>query len=90
MPTRKLIFEVLFRIEKDEGEYHAFCPNLKGLHTSGRTEKEALENAKCAFEAYIASFLAHHDPIPLTMRLEEPEDKTPAARPFASCVEVAI
>jgi predicted RNase H-like HicB family nuclease len=93
MSVRKMTFEVLFCIEKDGEEFHAFCPNLKGLHTSGRTEKEALENVKSAFEAYIESLLANHEPIPLTMISEERKerkDKSACARPFPSVVEVAV
>ncbi len=90
MPAKKLVFKVLFCIEKDEAEYHAFCPSLKGLHTSGRTEKEAFANAKCAVEAYLTSLMAHDDPIPLIVLRDEPEDKTSTFRPFASCVEVAV
>jgi len=35
-------------IEPDGDGFHAYCPALKGLHTCGDTEEEALENAKDA------------------------------------------
>jgi|GEM_PF-160510 len=63
--TTKLEFQLLFVVEPDEGDYHAFCPALKGLHTSGSTEQEALENAKSAAVAYILSLIKHGDAIPL-------------------------
>jgi predicted RNase H-like HicB family nuclease len=61
----KLEFQLVFVVEPDEGEFHAFCPALKGLHTAGSTEQEALENAKNAAVAYILSLIKHGDPIPL-------------------------
>lgn len=64
----KLEFQLLFVVEPDEDGYHAFCPALKGLHTSGSTEQEALDNAKDAAVAYILSLIKHGDPIPLGAR----------------------
>ena len=61
----KLEFRLVFVVEPDEGEFHAFCPALKGLHTPGVTEQEALENAKDAAAAYILSLIKHGDPIPV-------------------------
>lgn len=54
-----------FIVESDDGGFHAYCPDLQGLHVSGDTEEEALENAKCAARLYIGSLLKHDDPIPL-------------------------
>lgn len=90
MPVKKLIFEVSFVIEKDEGEYHAFCPSLKGLHTSGRTRKEALENAVSAAEAYIASLMTHNEPIPLYCHHEEIPEPASRPRPSMSLIEVTV
>jgi len=61
----KLEFQLVFVVEPDEGEFHAFCPALKGLHAPGATEQEALENAKDAAAAYILSLIKHGDPIPV-------------------------
>jgi predicted RNase H-like HicB family nuclease len=61
----RLEFQLVFVVEPDEGEFHAFCPGLKGLHTPGATEQEALENAKDAAAAYILSLIKHGDPIPV-------------------------
>jgi predicted RNase H-like HicB family nuclease len=90
MPIKKLVFEVSFVIEKDDEEYHAFCPSLKGLHTSGRTKKEALENAVCAAEAYIASLMSHREPIPLVCHHEEIPGPASRLRPSISLVEVTV
>ena len=90
MSVRKLTFRVTFIIEKDEGEYHAFCPGLKGLHTSGRTRIEALENAKCAVEAYIESLMNHNEPIPLICYHAEAASPASRVRASMSNVEVTV
>jgi len=64
-----------FRIEliKEPAEdgYHAYCPALKGLHTSGDTKEEALKNARYAAIAYIESLIKHNDPIPVGIIVKE-------------------
>ena len=40
-------------IEKDEFEYYAYCPELKGCHTQGDNLDEILKNIKEAVELYL-------------------------------------
>ena len=47
------------KVEKDGDVYHAFCPNLKGVHSAGDTPKEAMENIKIALKAYYKIALKH-------------------------------
>jgi predicted RNase H-like HicB family nuclease len=47
-----------------EGGYHVFCPSLKGCHSQGETEAEALENIREAMELYLESLIAHQEPVP--------------------------
>jgi predicted RNase H-like HicB family nuclease len=49
---------------EDAGGFHAFVPALKGCHTQGDTEAEALANAQEAITAYLESLKANGDPIP--------------------------
>ena len=65
MQQIRVKFSVDIYVEKDGQGYHAFCPVLKGLHVDGRTQKEALENAKKAVKLHIKSLLRHKNPIPL-------------------------
>jgi len=58
-------FRVQVIVEPDGNGFHAFCPALKGLHTCGQNEKEALKNAKIAASAYLQSLVEHGDPIPV-------------------------
>lgn len=90
MPVRKMTFRVTFVIEKDGGEFHAFCPHLKGLHTCGRTRREALENAKCAVEAYLESLLSHNEPIPLFCVHESNRTAASPVRSSVSNVEITL
>ena len=46
--------EVEFVFEpQDEGGYHAYSPELPGLHTQGDTLEEATENAREALALYV-------------------------------------
>lgn len=52
-------------LEKEEdGTFHASVPALRGCHTGGSTEAEALANAEQAISLYLESLVAHHEPIP--------------------------
>ncbi|MCU0357376.1 MAG: type II toxin-antitoxin system HicB family antitoxin [Cyclobacteriaceae bacterium] len=42
-----------FKVEKDGSEYHAWCPELPGCHTHGKSVNEALENLKDAVQLYL-------------------------------------
>ena len=56
-------FRIDIVIEPDDNGYHAYCPALKGLHTSGKTEEDAIQNIKYAAVAYLESSIKHNDPI---------------------------
>jgi predicted RNase H-like HicB family nuclease len=72
----RLEFQLVVVVEPDEAEFHAFCPALKGLHTAGSTEEEALQNARDAAAAYILSLIKHGDPIPLGVMDSKSEEGT--------------
>ena len=56
-------YTVILEREEDGG-FHAFVPALKGCHTQGETEAEALANAEEAISLYLESLKAHGEPIP--------------------------
>lgn len=64
-------FRIEVVIEPDEIGFHAYCPALKGLHTYGDTEEDAIENAKDAAIAYLESLMKHGDPIPVGIVVQE-------------------
>lgn len=44
---------VTFRIEPDGNEFHAWSPELPGVHTHGGTRTQALKNLKDAVKLYL-------------------------------------
>jgi predicted RNase H-like HicB family nuclease len=62
---RKTSIKIAICIEPDGTGYHAYCPALKGLHTSGKTVEEARLNVLNAISAYMESMEKHGDPIPV-------------------------
>ena len=64
MSIGSLRFAIAIRVEPDEGNFHAFCPALKGLHVDGDTEEEAIRNAEDAAVLYLKSVLSHREPLP--------------------------
>lgn len=89
MKERGISFLVRIKIEKDNGEFHVFCPALKGLHTSGKTLKEAKENVTNAIVAYINSLIKHREPIPLEVIEQEKPEKEHQPK-FQSCLQVTV
>lgn len=69
-----LAFHVTVVVEPDGNEFHAYCPALKGLHVSGATIKEALENARIAAQLFLECLIEDGDPIPVGVQLK-PTDK---------------
>ena len=57
-------------VEPDEIAFHAYCPALKGLHTCGDTEEEAIQNTKDAATVYLQSLIKHGDSIPVGIEIE--------------------
>lgn len=67
---RTYAFKVLLEEDAfDDGRqaYHASCPALKGCHTWGYTQEEALANIQEAAELYIEDLMDHDEPIPMEM-----------------------
>ena len=64
-------FRVEVVVEADKVGFHAYCPALKGLHTCGDTEQEALQNARDAAIAYLRTSIKHGDPIPIGITIRE-------------------
>lgn len=62
---RSIEFRLTIVIEPDGDEFHAYCPALKGLHTSGKSQEEARQNAVDAAIGYLESMIKHNEPIPI-------------------------
>ena len=53
-------------IERDKNGYFAFCPELQGCYTQGKTYEEALANIKDAIELHVADIRASGEELPET------------------------
>ena len=42
---KQIELSIKVTVKKDTVGYHSYCPDLKGVHSYGDTEKEAFENA---------------------------------------------
>ena len=63
--VRTLTFQLVIIVERDDDEFYAYCPALRGLHAGGRTIEEAVQNARDAAVGLLEMMLEYHDPIPL-------------------------
>lgn len=72
MDVKIIRLKVKILVEKDEDSYHAYCPELKGLHVGGESEKDALNNAVEAVQMYLESLVKHNEPIPVGLLDGEP------------------
>lgn len=53
MLISKTLLMLTFKMERDGDQVHAFCPQLKGCHSFGKTPQEALKNLKDAISLYL-------------------------------------
>jgi len=70
-------FRVEVVVEPDGVGFHAYCPALKGLHTCGDTEQEALQNAKDAAIAYLRTSIKYGDSIPIGILIHGENEQPP-------------
>ena len=57
-------YRVSVIIEKDRDGYFAFCPELQGCYTQGKSYEEALESLKDAIRLHIEDRLEAGEEIP--------------------------
>jgi len=88
MDIRTIKVRIGFVVEPDEGGFHVYCPDLKGLHAEGATEEEAIANARDAAAAYMKSLLKHNDPIPVGVL--ESDEKTSIGELFGDFISKAF
>jgi predicted RNase H-like HicB family nuclease len=54
----------LIVIEKANGNYSAYCPDLPGCVATGKTRKEAESNMHQALELHVQGMIEDQQPIP--------------------------
>ncbi len=50
-------------VEKDKEGYFAYCPELQGCYTQGKTFEEVIENIKDAIKLHVEDRLANNEPV---------------------------
>jgi len=65
MPIRELRVKVRAVVEPDGDMFHAYAPDLKGVHVCGETAEEAACALHDAIRLYLASLAKHSEPVPL-------------------------
>lgn len=70
-------FKIEIAVEPDGSGFHAYCLALRGLHVTGDTEEEAVQNAKDAAIAYLESLMKHGESIPIGIIVREKEEDIP-------------
>ena len=50
-------------VEKDKDGYFAYCPELQGCYTQGKTFEEVIKNIKDAVKLHIEDRLANNEPV---------------------------
>ena len=58
---------------EEEGGFHIWCPALKGCHSQGDTEEEALGNIQEAIAAYLESLRDEGSPLPIDVTVQKVE-----------------
>lgn len=51
-------------VEKDNDGYFAFCPELQGCYTQGKTYEEVLENIKDAIHLHVEDRIENGEEVP--------------------------
>jgi predicted RNase H-like HicB family nuclease len=65
--------DVTVIMQPDGTRFHAYCPQLKGLHIDGGNEQETFNRAIHAAEIYLLSLSRHGETVPTDVRVEVPE-----------------
>lgn len=65
-------YTVLMEAE-EEGGFHVWCPALRGCHSQGETQEEALENIREAIAVYLESAQAEGLSLPTDVTIHRVE-----------------
>ncbi|MDC9651487.1 type II toxin-antitoxin system HicB family antitoxin [Xanthomonas perforans] len=65
MTIREIKFQVRGIIERDGDLFHAYAPDLNGVHACGETREEASRALHEGIQLYFASLAKHNEPMPV-------------------------
>lgn len=62
---REIKIQVRVVVERDGDGFHAYVPDLKGVHAAGDTESEAITAVREGVTLYMQSLMKHNQSIPV-------------------------
>lgn len=65
MRIREIKIQVRVIVERDADGFHAYVPDLKGVHAPGDTEAEAIAAVREGVSLYMQSLMKHSQSIPV-------------------------
>lgn len=65
MSIREIRFQVRVIVDQDDGLFHAFTPDIRGLHACGESQQEALAAINEASTLYFQSLMKHGESLPV-------------------------
>lgn len=65
MSIREIKIQVRGVIERDGDLFHAYAPDLKGVHACGSTPEEAAKGLHEGISYYFMSLAKHNEPMPV-------------------------
>lgn len=65
MPIREIKIQVRVIVERDGDGFHAYVPDLKGVHAAGDSEQEAISAVREGVSLYVQSLMKHDQSIPV-------------------------
>lgn len=68
---KQLKIKIRVVVEPDGETFHAYVPDIRGIHACGDTQKEALRYALDGVAAYMTSLVKHGDAIPVGILVSE-------------------
>lgn len=92
MLKTKIKFSINIYVEREPGGWHAFCPQLEGVHIDAKTQREAVALAAKAVVLQLQTMLKYGDSIPLNkfMQAEITPTKKPRIRRFNTDISVQV
>jgi len=73
------MYRFLIVIEKANGNFSAYCPDLPGVAATGKTQEETERNMHEAVELHVRGMLEDKMPIPESHGCESRPDSRPGA-----------
>jgi len=79
MPIREIKLQFRVFVDRDGDLFHAYTPDLKGVHAAGESQLEALDAIGEAASLYVQSLVKHNESIPVGLLVLDREHSSKLA-----------